>query len=158
MTNLKHLGRLIFPVKYWRKIIATWWLSKRFCPVASMSNQEVEDFKSSLEKLPVEQVSRDEHVHNFVWGSSSQCKIALKKHWSKVTSALVEGISYPSDTSVHMTLLQASPQPKKSHSFSKWFDRLLFNISLQNCAYEGKTDIAKWLLEYGWKHHKEGNM
>jgi len=63
---------------------------------ASMSNQEVEDFKSSLEKLPVEQV----------------------------TSALVEGISYPSDTSVHMTLLQ-------------------------NCAYEGKTEIAKWLLEYG---------
>ena len=31
-----------------------------------MSNQEVEDFKSSLEKLPVEQVSRDEHVHSFV--------------------------------------------------------------------------------------------
>ena len=39
---------------------------KKNCPGASMSNQEVEDFKSSLEKLPVEQVSRDAHVHNFV--------------------------------------------------------------------------------------------
>ena len=34
-----------------------------------MSNQEVEDFKSALEKLPVEQVSRDAHLHNFVRGS-----------------------------------------------------------------------------------------
>ena len=31
-----------------------------------MSNKEVEDFKASLEKLPVEQVPRDAHVHNIV--------------------------------------------------------------------------------------------